>query len=336
MFKRFYSVFASRNTEFFRDRYSFMWSFLFPFLLVFGFAFMFKTQSDLYQVGVISQQDAYINKPHVMDLQHIKFIHYDDRAYAEDLIRRHQLDLLIDIDARHYWVNRTSPKGYMVERLLLADDTDYSRTSVEGTYIRYIDWVLPGIIAMSIMYSCLFGVGYAIVRYRKNGVLKRFRATPIRSGEYIMAHLCSRILVVMFSSTVIYVGTHFIFDTLMFGKFWHLFLVFFVGAVCMTSFSLLIAARTRSEELTGGLLNILAWPMMGLSGIWFTLEGAPKSLQRVSEYLPLTHIVEAARKVSNEGASLIDVQYHIWVLLIMSAVFLGLAAWLFDWESDGR
>ncbi|MCJ8313813.1 MAG: ABC transporter permease [Saccharospirillaceae bacterium] len=336
MFKRFYSVFSSRNKEFFRDRYSFMWSFLFPFLLVFGFAFMFKTQSDLYQVGIISQQDAYINKPHVMGLKHIKFIHYEDNTYAQDLIRRHQLDLLIDIDAHHYWVNRTSPKGYIVERLLLADDSQYNRTSVEGTYIRYIDWVLPGIIAMSIMYSCLFGVGYAIVRYRKNGVLKRFRATPIRAGEFILAHLCSRLLVVMFSSTVIYLGTHFIFDTLMFGKFWHLFVVFFAGAFCMTSFSLLIAARTRSEELTGGLLNILAWPMMGLSGIWFTLEGAPRGLQQVSEYLPLTHIVQAARKVSNEGASLVVVQHHIWVLLLMSAVFLGLAAWLFDWDSDGR
>ena len=122
----------------------------------------------------------------------------------------------------------------------------------------------------------------------------------------------------------------------MFGKFWHLFLVFFTGAFCMTSFSLLIASRTRSEELTGGLLNILAWPMMGLSGIWFTLEGSPRGLQKVSEYMPLTHIVEAARKISNEGASLVEVQTHIWILLLMSAVFLALAAWLFDWDSDGR
>ena len=74
--------------------------------------------------------------------------------------------------------------------LLQADsgrDTVIERAQIEGDAVRYVDWVLPGILGMNMMFSCLFGVGYVVVRYRKNGFLKRLRATPLRAVEFVIA-----------------------------------------------------------------------------------------------------------------------------------------------------
>lgn len=336
MFYRFLAIFYGRNREFFRDRGSLIWNFAFPFLLIFAFGFTLNNSTAMFKVGVLGNEDGYLSKPQLMSVKHIQFIGYQDHKATIEKLRKHQLDLVIQLDERAYWVNRSSPKGYMVEKLLISEDQDYTRSSVEGVPIRYVDWVLPGIISMNIMFGSLFGVGYAIVRYRKNGVLKRLQATPLTAFEFLSAQIASRLILMLFVSMVIFFGTHLLFETLMFGSYLLLFAVYGLGALCLISFGLLIASRTRSEELTGGLLNMLTWPMMGLSGLWFSLEGAPKSIQTLSQFLPLTHLVEATRAITTQGAGFMDIADHLSILTVMLVGFLVIASWLFNWESDVR
>lgn len=333
---RFLAVLSARNKEFWRDRSSLTWNLVFPFLLVFGFAVIFNNSQAMFKVGVLGEQDAYLSKPQLFDIRHIQFIPYNDETDAVDKLRQHQLDLLLQLDERVYWVNRSSPKGYMVEKLLTADDQEYRRLEVDGKPIRYVDWVLPGILGMNVMFSCLFGVGYVIVRYRKNGVLKRLKATPLSSVEFLSAQIISRWLIVMFICLIIFFGCHLILDTLMLGSYGAFFLVLAVGILTMISLGLVIASRTRSEELTGGLLNMASWPMMGLSGVWFSLEGAPQIIKDIASLLPLTHIVEATRAISVEGATLASQIDHLFVLIGMGVVFLFLGAITFSWDPDGR
>ena len=68
---------------------------------------------------------------------------------------------------------------------------------MSGAAVRYADWVLPGVLAMNVMFSSLWGVGWVIVRYRKNGVLRRLKATPLSPFEFLTAQVLSRLLVVM-------------------------------------------------------------------------------------------------------------------------------------------
>ena len=74
--------------------------------------------------------------------------------------------------------------------------------------------------------------------------------------------------------------------------------------------------------------------MMLLSGVWFSLEGAPDMVKVFADFLPLTHLVAGARKIITEGATLTDISYHVSVLLVMSAVFLTLGAYLFSWNTE--
>jgi ABC-type multidrug transport system permease subunit len=185
---------------------------------------------------------------------------------------------------------------------------------------------------MNMMFSCLFGVGFVIVRYRRNGFLKRLKATPLGAFSFLFAQLISRLLLIMVITVVVYVGCNIFIEFNMQGSYWTLLLVTTLGAICMIAIGLLIAAYTASEEFAGGILNLVTWPMMLLSGAWFSLEGTHAWVQQLANIFPLTHLIAATREIMNEGASLAQVMPHVWLLLAMSVIFLAIGAYIFKWE----
>lgn len=343
MWHRFYAVFKARNLEFFRDRASLGWNIAFPLLILVGFYFIFDGDGRAqYKVGVLDSMPASaVTENHgrmasFYELRFIEFVTYQDRQQALDRVQRHSLDLLVAPKEGTYWVNDSSPKGYFTEQLLIREFPNLKRVTLSGREIRYLDWVLPGILGMNMMFSCLFGVGYVIVRYRKASVLKRLKATPLNAIEFILAQILSRLFIVVMMAAGIFSVCNLMFDFYMLGSYWLLLLIAALGGFCMIALGLLMASRSRSEELAGGLLNLVTWPMMILSGVWFSLEGAPVWLQRAADILPLTHIVSSARQVMTEGADLWDVRYSLLTLTVMTVLFLALSARLFRWEGDGR
>jgi ABC-2 type transport system permease protein len=182
------------------------------------------------------------------------------------------------------------------------------------------------------MFSCLFGVGYVIVRYRKNGFLKRLKATPLNPFEFLLAQMVSRLLLIQTITVAVYAGCNYFIHFQMRGSYVNLFLISFLGVICLISLGLLVSARLSSEELAGGILNLLTWPMMLLSGVWFSLEGTNPVVQKIARFLPLTYLVDGARAIMTEGASLADITPNLLMLGIMSALFLAIGSMIFKWE----
>jgi ABC-type multidrug transport system permease subunit len=341
MLQRIYAIFAARNREFLRDRGALAWNLLMPVILVFAFAFAFGGDGrDEFTVGVLQSADDIDTSEHpFLESRFMEFVVLDDAESAYRKVERHQLDLLVTFEQHHrYWVNPDSPKGYFAERLLLQSDAEadghMQKEQIAGDAIRYVDWVLPGILGMNMMFSCLFGVGYVVVRYRKNGFLKRLRATPLRPAEFIVAQVGSRLAMVTVVTVFLYVCTHLILDTRMEGSYLTLLLVALVGSVSMVSLGLLIAARVTSEELAGGLLNLISWPMMMLSGVWFSLEGAGVAVQKIASLFPLTHVLNSARAVMLDGATILDIAPSLIILTALSLAFLALGARFFRWAPN--
>ena len=334
--KKFLAVLHARNMEFLRDRSALTWNLAMPFLLVIGLAFTFSgSNKDIYKIGIVGGIDSLTRvAPTLQATRHILFVPYDDLNTAIDKVRHHQMDMLIDASsAPKYWINASSPNGYLLERILWGSEgKQFQRQAVEGAEIRYVDWFLPGILGMNMMFSCLFGVGFVIVRYRKNGFLKRLKATPLGAFQFLFAQLISRLLLIMIITTVVYSGCNLFIGFNMQGSYWVLLLVTTLGATCMISIGLLIAARTASEEFAGGILNAVTWPMMLLSGAWFSLEGTHAWVQQLAQIFPLTHMIAATRAIMNEGATLSQVMPHVWVITVMSVFFLALGAYVFKWE----
>lgn len=338
MFERIYAIFKGRNREFLRDRASFAWNMLLPVALMFGLSFALGGDRNAYTVGVLQGGDEIAEAQHpFLETRYIRFVPTSDKENALRKISRHQLDLLVEFgDAPRYWVNPESAKGYFVELALLQSDDaavpTIDKEQITGEAVRYADWVLPGILGMNMMFSCMFGVGYVVVRYRKNGFLKRLSATPLSSFEFISAQVLSRMVLILCITVFVYTGTHLILDTRMEGSYFTLFLVAAVGAISMISLGLIISARVTSEELAGGLLNLINWPMMLLSGVWFSLEGAGPVVQNLAKVFPLTHVLNSARAVMLDGATIADVAPSLAALTLLSVVFIGIGAKVFRWS----
>lgn len=329
---RFVAILINRNREFIRDRGTLAWNILFPVLIVAGFAFAFSDhQPDQYIVGVQNQDQA--TSSAFLQTRYIQFIPLDQIEPALEKLQRHQLDMVIDVQSNQYWINDQSPSGYLLEKILHGTSpTVWHKLVVSGAEIRYVDWLIPGVLGMNIMFSALFGVGYVIVRYRKNKVLKRLKATPLTALEFLTAQVVSRLWIILTVSTCIYIGTDFFLAFRMFGHYFDLFVVLLIGAFCLISMGLVVAARLKSEEMAGGLLNLLAIPMMFFSGVWFSLEGLHPYVQQLAKLFPLTHVIDAARAIMLEGATLAAISTQLIILSIMSLVFLLVGALTFRWE----
>lgn len=332
--QRFLSVLRARDREFVRDRSALAWNIIFPLLIIFGFAYAFTGDSlDQYKVGVIHQSEE--DKISFYSTQYIQFIDISEleAAAAINKVKRHQLDMLLSVDKKRYWVNDSSPSGYMLEKVLAGSGGEsYQKQRVQGEQVRYVDWLIPGVLGMNMMFSALFGVGYVVVRYRKNGVLKRLKATPLSALEFLSAQVVSRLWLIMAITSAVFIGCDLLIGFTMVGSYLNLFLVYALGAFSMISMGLIVAARVKSEEMAGGLLNMMSWPMMFLSGVWFSLEGLHPWVQKLTLVFPLTHITEAARVIMLDGAGLIAILPNLAALLVMSIIFLLLGVLLFRWE----
>ena len=339
MWKRIWTLFVARNKEFYRDKSAFFWNLLFPFFIIIGFSFIFSDDKQiLYKVGVIQDKNSNTASDkqyeHFKNTKFVDFINFKSKEEALDKLKHHRIDLLINPGERDYWVSSLSPKGYIIEKLLHSNESadKFKKQSITGIKISYVEWLFPGVIGMNLMFSCLFGVGYVVVRYRKNGVLKRISVTPTRPFEFLTAQVLSRMFVMLVTTSIVYIGCTLMYNFENRGSYLNLFFIFALGGFSMISLGLLIASRSSSEELADGLLNIITWPMMIFSEVWFSLEGANPVIVNISKAFPLTHLVDGARKILNDGQGLYEIRYNIIVLIIMSAVFLISGSLLFKWQ----
>jgi len=342
MIYRIWTIFIARTKEFYRDRSALGWNVIFPILIIVGFTVVFRSDSSpILKVGVVAlaekpAENVISNKQfnEFLKIKYINFIKFNSKEKAIGSLQKFKIDMVIDSNSKTYWINESSPNGYLAEQLLKGAQNKSSVFKKQSFYnkgIQYVEWLFPGILGMNAMFNSLYGVGYVLVMYRKNGILKRFSVAPVRPFEFLSAQILSRMFVVLATTVVVYVGTVLLYGFKCKGSLFTLFVLFALGSFCMISLGLLIASRSDSQEFADGVINIITWPMMFLSEVWFSLEGSRPWVQKVSQFLPLTHIVDGARMVMNEGATLLDMQFQIVYLVAVSLLFLFLGSLLFRW-----
>jgi ABC-2 type transport system permease protein len=336
MIRRLLSVWHARNLEFLRDRPTLLFTLLLPVGVVIGMGVIFGgPPRPLFTVGILGAPSDSRANP-LLGERYTHFVSVASETRGLEEVTHQQLDLLVDLHggAVRYWVNTDSPKGYIVEKLLIAADPGARRQPVTGKAVPYVHWLFPGILAMNMMFSCLFGVGYVVLRYRKSGFLKRLHATPLTAFEFLTAQVLSRLSLIVFVTVVLYAGIGAIIHFHSAGSVALLLLLAVIGSLSMIALGITIAARFSSEELVGGLLNLLTWPMMLLSGVWFSIAGSPRWVQWVADAFPLTQVVQAARAVMLDGAGIQRIIPNLVYLAATTLVFLAFGAWSFRWRLD--
>lgn len=335
--KRLLAMVKARMMEVLRDRMVLIWNLVFAPLLMVGMALVFSGgPQSVAKAGVIADAPLTAETHPFLGTPALQFYAETDAAAGIEKVERQSIELLLDLrsDPPRYWINRDSDKGLLLQQLLVASDASAVAQPVSGEELRYADWLVPGLLALNITLSSLFAVGHVIVRYRKSGYLKRLKGTPLRAVEFIGAQMIACLILVVTITASMFAVCTALLGLRMEGSYLTLLLVATLGSMSMIALSLLVAARLASEELSVGLLNLIAWPMLVLSGVFFSLDGAPAAIRSLADLLPLTHMLGAVRAVMLDGAGLIDVAPNLLVLCAMTAGFLAVGAAMFRWTQD--
>jgi ABC-type multidrug transport system permease subunit len=196
---------------------------------------------------------------------------------------------------------------------------------------RYIDFLVPGLLGMSLMGGGLWGVGFATVDLRIRKVLKRFLATPMRKSDFLASVLLSRLLFMISEMVVLLLFVRVAFGVVIQGSLLAVSALILVGALTFSGIGLLVASRARTLEAVSGLMNLVMLPMWVLSGIFFSSERFPEAAQPFIKALPLTPLIDALRSVSLEGASLASQWPELSILAAWGVGSFALALRWFRW-----
>jgi ABC-type multidrug transport system permease subunit len=197
---------------------------------------------------------------------------------------------------------------------------------------RYVDFLIPGLLGMNIMSTGLWGIGWVIAELRQKKLLKRLAATPMHRWHFLFSFAAVRLLFLAVEVPFLVGFGVVVFGTPFRGSAPALALLTLLGAAAFSGLGLLIASRASNQQTVGGLINLVLFPMMILSGVFFSSANFPDAMQPVVRALPLTALNEGMRAVLNDGASLAGVAPQCLLLAGTALVSFALALRLFRWS----
>jgi hypothetical protein len=197
---------------------------------------------------------------------------------------------------------------------------------------RYIDFLVPGLLGMSLMGGGMWGVGFVTVDMRIRKLLKRFLATPMKRWHFLAGIMISRMLFMVPEVLLLLVFARYAFGVVNQGSMWTVAFLIVLGAVMFSGIGLLVASRANTIEMVTGLMNVVQLPMWILSGIFFSAERFPAMAQPLIRPLPLTLLIDALRAVMLEGATLVSQWQRIGVMGAWAIVTFTLALRWFKWR----
>ena len=202
--------------------------------------------------------------------------------------------------------------------------------TVSGT--RYIDFLVPGLIAMGVMMSCMWGVSYAIIERRSKKLLRRMVATPMKRSNFLIALITVRVLMNFIEAGLLFLVAFLVFHITIQGNVAALFALFIAGNFAFAGISVFISSHTAKTEIGNGLINALSMPMMVLSGVFFSYHNFPEWSIPAIQKFPLTMMADGIRSVFIEGAGFAEMAMPIVILSSIGVVFFAAGMKIFRWH----
>jgi ABC-2 type transport system permease protein len=200
---------------------------------------------------------------------------------------------------------------------------------------RQIDFILPGMLGFSVLFSTLFGMAFLFYTLREQLVLKRFYASPVNRINILLGVGTSRLFFQLMNVVILVLFGHFFLNfTLIHGllTFVEIILMTIVMLFLLLGVGLIFSSISKTDANIPLLVNLFGFPQMMLSGTFFSIEVFPKLLQQVCHLLPLTQYNEAVRKISFEGLHIWDCGKQIGILGIWIFLTYVIAVRVLKWE----
>lgn len=353
---------------FWRNKKVLFWTLLFPvfFMLVLG-SFLGNANSTTVEAVVIDQDGSPTSKNLAGKFGDVQGLHVkeaNDLAGAKKLLEKGDTQLIVVIPKGYgEWSISKEKKQENPQKVILYYDETKINTSqlglsvmnqvidgiskqmtgyrpvlvADSTPLRsldlgYIDFLVPGIVAMMIMSNNMNGVAGQIASWRERGILRRMQTTTLAPGAFIAAQITSRLLLNGIQALILILIGYFVFGTQVNGSW--LLLIFFIilGTLTFMSIGFIIASLAKDPEQAGPMAGFLSFPMMFLGGVFFPISSMPDFLQGVVQVIPITHLTTAIRAIMNLGAGFQELWISGIVLAGWAIVAFTVSALTFKWE----
>lgn len=337
-----------------RQREAIIWTILLPLFMVFLFSFVKFDGLGSVSIGIVnhSRDTTFISL--LRPIRTLK-ISFDEEADELDRLKQGDRSLVLVIpagfrsmgrDSLTLYVNAEKPQETQVGRLILQHALDELLFRQDGGIARptlqvenvnsrsltYIDFLLPGILAMSIMQSGVFGVGFVFVLLKKRGILRRLLVTPMQPSDFIISQVIMRLLILMLQ-VVIMVGAGVLFFNLHFiGSLFNMLIVGVLGGVVFLCIGFALSGVSKSEDQVAPLANVITLPMMLLSGVFFSRSNLPGFAHVITDFFPLTYLADGLRNIALGGATLAMIWPQLVGLTVWAVFTMFLAIKAFRWE----
>lgn len=197
--------------------------------------------------------------------------------------------------------------------------------------VRYIDFLIPGLITLGILNELMWGISYTIIEKRSQKLLRRMIATPMKRSYYLIAMMIVRFVASFVESGVLFFFSWLLFGTTIQGDISALIAIIIAGNIAFAGVAVLIASRTSKTEVGQGWINAVTMPMMILSGIFFSYHGFPSWAIKFIKLLPLTAFTDSVRSIFNEGARWLEIATPAVALSALGVVCVAIGLRIFKW-----
>lgn len=204
--------------------------------------------------------------------------------------------------------------------------------TVESKEHSYIDFIVPGVVAMSVMQLGIMGVVGAIVSWRERGILKRLLATPIKPSNVIFAQIVTRLIITMAQVGILITVGIIFFKLSIEGSLGLVFLLTLLGGIVFLAMGFALSGVATSQNSVMAIANLVMMPQMFLSGVFFPREALPELLQKITNYFPLTYLSDGMRQVMNQGANIFEIRQDVIGLAVWALIIFAISSRSFRWE----
>lgn len=349
----------------FRDKVAIFFVFIFPlvFLVIFGNIFGGNNETS-FRVGLINQSSSDFAKGFVEQANQDKVFDIDKEVstvdQAKEKMNRGQLDATIVLPENFGEVSdQQFPSG---EAKILYDQNNQTagqtlNSIMEGIFkeinqnitnapepfkvvsestatkgLTPFDYVFSGLLGFTLLSLGIFGPTQVFPRLKQRGVLRRYKSTPLSVWQYFSGNLISNATVGLLAIATMFILAFLVFDLQMRGNYLNLAVVVVLGTVMLYGIGLSIGGWAKNENQAAPLSQLVALPMMFLSGVFFPTFLMPDVLQSITQFIPLTPFVDSARFIITEGKSLLDLGPQLAIMGGWLVVIYAIAFRVFRWE----
>jgi ABC-2 type transport system permease protein len=326
-----------RTREFVREPEALFWVFAFPVLLAVALGLAFREKGpDKIPVGVVAVE-AQENTAAAADQVFAALSRspvllprrYSD-ADGREALRTGKVSLLVEAGARV--VFRLEADDALQQAAGRKDVVPVQSQKVTEKGSRYIDFLIPGLLGMNLMGSGIWSLAFSVTTARNRKILKRLVATPMRKSHYLLSQIFSRLSFLVPEVVALIGGGWLLFGVAVRGSLLLLTATCVLGSMTFCGIGLLIASRVSTIEGASGLANLVMLPMWLLSGVFFSSERFPDSVQPLINVLPLTALNQALRGIITEAKSLPEIALQLAILAAWGLASFTVALKIFRWR----